>query len=106
MNKNKINWRSRGKLKQQKLTNSINNKKKYLIKRFGNACVYCGYIFKETKMRRPTVDHLMPKSRGGTDDLENLVISCEPCNKEKKDQLPLFYLHSINKLKRSRYDKR
>lgn len=27
-----------------------------------------------------TVDHITPKSRGGTNDLNNLVIACHPCN--------------------------
>lgn len=27
-----------------------------------------------------TVDHIIPKSRGGTNDLDNLVIACYPCN--------------------------
>lgn len=27
-----------------------------------------------------TVDHLVPKSAGGSNDLDNLVIACHPCN--------------------------
>lgn len=31
-----------------------------------------------------TIDHRMPVSRGGTDDLENLVASCHGCNQSKR----------------------
>lgn len=32
-----------------------------------------------------TLDHVLPKARGGTDRLSNMVISCGPCNSEKGD---------------------
>ena len=44
-----------------------------------------------SKGRHPnmaTLDHLMPKSRGGSNDLTNLVISCSPCNSAKSNDLP------------------
>ncbi len=31
------------------------------------------------------VDHVRPRSRGGTDALGNLALSCEPCNTYKSD---------------------
>jgi 5-methylcytosine-specific restriction endonuclease McrA len=34
-----------------------------------------------------TVDHKKPKSKGGTNDLENLVPMCSPCNQKKADKL-------------------
>lgn len=42
-------------------------------------CRYCG-DFKGGL----TLDHVMPVSRGGTDDLENLVTACKSCNSRKK----------------------
>lgn len=33
--------------------------------------------------KRVQVDHVIPKSRGGTDELENLVIACAQCNQSK-----------------------
>jgi 5-methylcytosine-specific restriction enzyme A len=30
-----------------------------------------------------TVDHIIPKARGGTDDRENLQVLCRPCNSTK-----------------------
>lgn len=36
-----------------------------------------------------TVDHRMPKSKGGTDDEWNLVTACRSCNGTKKDKVEL-----------------
>lgn len=36
----------------------------------------------------PTRDHLLPQSRGGTDDCENLVLSCHQCNNARQNRLP------------------
>ncbi len=33
-------------------------------------------------------DHLLPHSRGGTNDIENMVITCAPCNYGRMDYLP------------------
>jgi len=49
-------------------------------------CQYCG--------RRPTqrelnVDHVVPRSRGGLDSWENLVVSCRPCNLRKGRRTPV-----------------
>ena len=33
-----------------------------------------------------TTDHLIPKSRGGTDDPSNLVAACHACNSGKRDR--------------------
>jgi 5-methylcytosine-specific restriction endonuclease McrA len=44
-------------------------------------CAYCGSI--------PTqIDHVIPLSRGGTDDRSNLAPSCRMCNMEKLDFTP------------------
>lgn len=46
-------------------------------------CAYCG-----TMERAVVVDHLLPQSRGGTDDWHNLVLACQPCNNRKGDRTP------------------
>lgn len=44
-------------------------------------CAYCGDV--------PTqVDHIMPRSRGGGDDRDNLAPACRRCNMEKLDFTP------------------
>jgi 5-methylcytosine-specific restriction endonuclease McrA len=54
-----------------------------IIKRDGNKCAYCGK--KETNL---TIDHILPKARGGKDTWENLVASCVRCNNKKGDRTP------------------
>jgi 5-methylcytosine-specific restriction endonuclease McrA len=34
-----------------------------------------------------TIDHILPVSRGGTNDVENLCVSCGPCNGRKRDKV-------------------
>lgn len=48
---------------------------------FDGACAYCG-----TTRARLTADHLVPKSKGGSDDPSNIVPACEACNEAKGDQ--------------------
>jgi 5-methylcytosine-specific restriction endonuclease McrA len=53
-----------------------------LFARDGWECVYCG-----TKGGRLTLDHVVPRSRGGDSVWENVVTSCAPCNLRKGDRL-------------------
>ena len=50
-----------------------------------NACQYCGAVFPGSKL---TLDHVVPRSRGGRDTWENLVTCCYPCNHRKADFTP------------------
>jgi 5-methylcytosine-specific restriction endonuclease McrA len=45
-------------------------------------CVYCG-----TSGGRLTLDHVIPRSKGGESTWENVVTSCAPCNLRKADRL-------------------
>jgi 5-methylcytosine-specific restriction endonuclease McrA len=54
-----------------------------LFARDGWRCVYCG-----TAGSRLTLDHVIPRSRGGDSSWENVVTSCAPCNLRKGDRLP------------------
>jgi 5-methylcytosine-specific restriction endonuclease McrA len=53
-----------------------------LFARDGWECVYCG-----TSGVRLTLDHVVPRSRGGDSVWENVVTSCAPCNLRKGDKL-------------------
>lgn len=44
----------------------------------------CGYCLKSAN----TIDHVLPKSRGGKDTWENLVACCLRCNNNKGDKTP------------------
>jgi 5-methylcytosine-specific restriction endonuclease McrA len=56
-----------------------------LLLRDGYRCQYCG---EEPGLRELNVDHVLPRSRGGGDSWENLVISCRRCNLSKGKQTP------------------
>jgi 5-methylcytosine-specific restriction endonuclease McrA len=45
-------------------------------------CQYCG------SRSNLTVDHVIPKSKGGASSWDNSVASCAPCNRRKGDSLP------------------
>lgn len=51
-----------------------------VLRRDGRRCVYC-------QARGETVDHVVPRSRGGTDSWENCVACCVRCNTRKADRL-------------------
>jgi 5-methylcytosine-specific restriction endonuclease McrA len=53
-----------------------------LFARDGHRCVYCG------STGRLTLDHVVPRSRGGDSVWENVVTSCAPCNLRKGNRLP------------------
>jgi 5-methylcytosine-specific restriction endonuclease McrA len=53
-----------------------------LFKRDSNQCVYCG------SKKNLTIDHVIPKSRGGDNSWGNLVTCCSPCNRAKGDKTP------------------
>jgi 5-methylcytosine-specific restriction endonuclease McrA len=44
-------------------------------------CQYCGE-------RADSIDHVVPRSRGGPHEWENLAASCRPCNTAKRDRTP------------------
>jgi len=49
--------------------------------RAGGVCCYCGEDFEDGH-----IDHILPVSRGGTNDPENLVYVCARCNLQKHDK--------------------
>lgn len=61
--------------------------RRVLFARDGWRCVYCG-----TSASRLTLDHVVPRSRGGDSVWENVVTACSPCNLRKGDRL----LHEVS----------
>lgn len=53
-----------------------------VFKRDNFTCQYCG------THRNLTIDHVLPKARGGNSDWRNLVTACKNCNTIKGDRLP------------------
>jgi HNH endonuclease len=52
--------------------------------RFGFRCGYCG-VHEHQVGAELAIDHFQPRSRGGTDELDNLVYCCHACNSHKGD---------------------
>jgi 5-methylcytosine-specific restriction endonuclease McrA len=61
----------------------------FLFARDRYRCQYCGRATSDLKPREAlTRDHLIPLSRGGTNDWTNVVTACGPCNTRKANRLP------------------
>ena len=54
------------------------NVREYILEKFERKCTYCGK--KDIPLE---VEHIVPKSRGGTDRVDNLCLACRPCNERK-----------------------
>lgn len=54
-----------------------------VLNRDNFTCQYCGKSAPDVRLE---VDHIKPVSKGGTDDLSNLVTACEACNKGKSNK--------------------
>ncbi len=55
--------------------------REYLLHKWQRKCAYCG------KKGMPLqIDHIVPRSKGGTDRASNLTLACERCNQAKGDQ--------------------
>jgi 5-methylcytosine-specific restriction endonuclease McrA len=59
--------------------------RKNILLRDRNTCQYCGEGLSASDL---TLDHVMPRSRGGASSWENLVACCHSCNRRKGNQLP------------------
>lgn len=60
---------------------SCNISRRGVFARDNHTCQYCGN-------RADSIDHIMPKSRGGAHTWENVVAACRGCNSRKRDRLP------------------
>lgn len=57
--------------------------RKNIIKRDNHQCQYCG-----SRSGPVTIDHIIPRDRGGEDTWENLVCACVTCNNRKSNRTP------------------
>ena len=56
-----------------------------IFKRDHYTCQYCGV---QPGTEELTIDHVIPRSQGGTSTWENCVLACVACNKQKADRTP------------------
>ena len=60
------------------------SKRQKLLQMYGNYCWWCG---KQMKKSERTIEHLIPKSRGGSNSLSNLRLACFTCNNSRGNSL-------------------
>jgi 5-methylcytosine-specific restriction endonuclease McrA len=70
----------------------MTNPKRVIKKRDRHRCIYC----KRGCKANGTLDHVIPRSKGGGETASNIVTACEQCNQEKGSKmLPPFELGRI-----------
>nr|YP_009367618.1 putative HNH endonuclease (pfam01844) [Pseudocharacium americanum]YP_009367707.1 putative HNH endonuclease (pfam01844) [Ignatius tetrasporus]ARK14635.1 putative HNH endonuclease (pfam01844) [Pseudocharacium americanum]ARK14724.1 putative HNH endonuclease (pfam01844) [Ignatius tetrasporus] len=69
--------------------------REYLLEKFHRTCAYCG----QTKGRLD-IDHIIPKSKGGTNRISNLTLAYQRCNQKKGNQSLEIFLKNKKKLER------
>lgn len=82
---NKTYNKNYSKSKTSKRTPISKSKRFKVLKRDNYTCQYCGRSAPEVKLE---IDHQKPVSKGGTNDINNLVTSCRSCNRGKSDKFP------------------
>jgi 5-methylcytosine-specific restriction endonuclease McrA len=55
--------------------------REYLLEKWNRTCAYCGITDVPLE-----VEHIIPKSRGGSNRVSNLTLACTPCNQKKGSQ--------------------
>jgi len=65
--------------------NTVKFNRRNIFLRDGHRCQYCG---KRYSTPRLSLDHVLPKSRGGPDTWENIVCACLKCNVDKGGRTP------------------
>ena len=63
-----------------------------VLDRDGPACVWCG---REPWQRDLTLEHLLPRSRGGHATPENLAPACRPCNRARRSKPVAAYAREL-----------
>ena len=62
--------------------------REYLLEKWGRKCAYCGV--KDVPLE---IEHIIPKSRGGSNRVSNLTLACNKCNQAKGSQTAAEYGH-------------
>lgn len=79
---------------------AIFDKNKKIILATQNICGICGQpVDKSLKYPHPlspTVDHIIPCARGGSDDLDNLQLAHRKCNRDKGDRMPQVQVKAVD----------
>jgi 5-methylcytosine-specific restriction endonuclease McrA len=63
--------------------------REYLLQKWNRTCAYCGA--KDTPLE---IEHITPRSRGGSNRVSNLTLACVPCNQRKGNRTAAEFGHS------------
>ena len=58
--------------------------RKNILTRDDHQCQYCGNHFRESDL---TIDHVIPRSKGGKNEWDNVAAACRSCNQRKSNYL-------------------
>jgi hypothetical protein len=68
--------------------------REYLLEKWGRECAYCTAIDAPLE-----IEHIVPKSNGGSNRISNLTIACHDCNQEKGSQTLAEFFQTSSRLK-------
>ncbi len=69
--------------------------REYCLEKWGRACIYCDAVNVPLQ-----IEHFVPRSKGGTDRVSNLGISCQPCNQAKGSMRLTDFVRNPKRLSR------
>lgn len=78
----------------------------YLERKQALRCYYCQcklqpqyFTYNDKSRRKGSIDHMIPVSRGGTHDLDNLCLACVNCNQLKGDMTDKEFFVYLRKIR-------
>ena len=76
--------------------------KEYLLYLYNHNCAYCNGMSNDPVLEK---EHIIPKSKGGSNRISNLSLACTTCNQEKGNLLPKEWLQNL-KASKKKIDKK
>ena len=70
--------------------------REYLLEKYGHTCQYCGGKSGDSILEW---EHMIPKSRGGSDSIKNATLACHSCNQDKGNKTPEEWLQVLKSRK-------